>query len=167
LLPRSGEVNAMAFERILTTHTGSLPRPAALLGLLIDEVSGKHVDPVEREVVLSNAVRECVQAQLAAGIDLVSDGEMGKPSYATYAKDRLTGYGGEGHMPSPADLEEFPSYARRVMADPGVTMLRTPACIAPVAYQGLAALRRDLANLRGALEGSHARGFVTAESRPT
>lgn len=154
----------MIFDRILTTHTGSLPRPAALLALQTDEISHTHVDPAEHATVLANAVRDCVHAQLTAGIDLVSDGEMSKPSYATYVTNRLTGYGGEGRLPSPADLEEFPSYARRVLGDPGITMLRTPACIGPVAYRGHAALARDLDTLRSALAGSQAHAFVTAAS---
>ena len=154
----------MPFDRILTTHTGSLPRPAALLGLLADEASGKHVDPQERDRLLSSAVAECVRAQLAAGIDLVSDGEMSKPSYATYVKDRLTGFGGIGGLPSPADLVEFPGYAQRVLADPGLAALRTPACVGPVTYQGRVALARDLSNLKQALGRAPASAFVTAAS---
>lgn len=154
----------MSLERILTTHAGSLPRPPALLRLLLDEASGTSVDAAQRDTVLAEAVRECVAAQLDAGIDLVSDGEMSKPSYATYAKDRLTGYGGEGAMPRPADLEEFPAYARRLFADPGLAALRTPSCIGPVAYRGRAALERDLVNLSQALPETGARGFMTAAS---
>jgi 5-methyltetrahydropteroyltriglutamate--homocysteine methyltransferase len=154
----------MSFERILTTHAGSLPRPEALLRLLFDEASGRPVDPVRRDAALKAAVRECVRAQLDAGLDLISDGEMSKPSYATYAKDRLTGYGGEGHMPSAADLAEFPTYARRLFADPGIASLRTPSCIGPVAYQGRAALERDLVSLRQALPSTGTRAFVTAAS---
>ncbi|HSO33806.1 MAG TPA: hypothetical protein VLT33_14840, partial [Labilithrix sp.] len=137
-----------SFERILTTHAGSLPRPAKLLAILRGEGAGTTV---ERDAVLASAVRECVDAQLAAGIDVVSDGEMSKPSYATYVKDRLTGFAGEGHMPLPSDLAEFPTYAGRVFADPGVATLRTPTCVGPVAYRDDAALGRDLENLRAAL----------------
>jgi 5-methyltetrahydropteroyltriglutamate--homocysteine methyltransferase len=154
----------MNFDRILTTHAGSLPRPAALMGFLLAEMANQRVDPAERDTILANAVRDCVHAQLAAGIDVVSDGEMSKPSYATYVKDRLSGFGAEGRMPQPADLEEFPAFGRRVLADPGVSMLRTPACIGPVEYHGRVALARDLAHLEQALGTSSATGFVTAAS---
>jgi 5-methyltetrahydropteroyltriglutamate--homocysteine methyltransferase len=154
----------MNFDRILTTHAGSLPRPAALLGFVLAELANQRVDPTERDTILANAVRDCVHAQLAAGIDVVSDGEMSKASYATYVKDRLTGFGSEGRMPQPADLAEFPAYGRRVLADPGISMVRTPACIGPVEYHGRVALARDLAHLRAALGTSSATGFVTAAS---
>ena len=154
----------MAFERILTTHTGSLPRPPPLLRLLFDEASGARIDPAERDRVVAVAVRDCVRAQIEAGVDLVSDGEMAKPSYATYVKDRLAGFGGRGHMPSPADLEEYPGYARRVFGDPGIRALATPACIGPVTYRGRPALQRDLANLRSAWAGKSVDAFVTAAS---
>ena len=150
-----------SFERILTTHAGSLPRPAKLLAIMRGEGAGTTV---EHEAVLATAVRECVDAQLAAGIDVVSDGEMSKPSYATYVKDRLTGFAGEGHMPLPSDLAEFPTYAGRVFADPGIAALRTPTCVGPVAYRDEAALARDLTNLRGALGSKAVDGFVTAAS---
>ena len=146
----------MMFERILTTHAGSLPRPAKLLELF--HAAG------ERDGVLAAAVRQCVDAQLAAGIDIVSDGEMSKPSYATYVADRLSGFRGDGRMPSPADLEEFPDQASRVLADPGVVALRTPACTGPIAYRGEAALERDLGNLRDALAGHRNEAFVSAAS---
>lgn len=154
----------MAFTKILTTHAGSLPRPPALLALLLDEAAGKPVDPAARAAAAAAAVHESVEAQLHAGIDLVSDGEMSKPSYATYVKDRLTGFGGEGRLPSPADVAEHPTYARRLYADPGLAALRTPACVGPVAYCGQCAVTRDLMNLRDALGGNTAHGFVTAAS---
>jgi len=154
----------MVFEKILTTHAGSLPRPPALLALLLDEAADKPVDPAAREAAVSAAVHECVEAQLRAGIDLVSDGEMSKPSYATYVKDRLTGFGGEGHMPRPADLADYPTYQRRLFSDPGIAALRTPTCVGPVAYRGQHAVTRDLMNLRDALGGTTTHGFVTAAS---
>lgn len=146
----------MVFERILTTHAGSLPRPATLLELFRA--------PAGRDGAIASAVRECVEAQLEAGIDIVSDGEMSKPSYATYVAERLSGFGGDGQMPIAADLEEFPDYARRVLADPGVAALRTPVCIGPVAYRGQEMLARDLANLRAALGRRRNEAFVTAAS---
>src|SRR6476620_6001134 len=81
-------------SRILTTHTGSLPRPADLIEMIRDAQAGKQVDEAAFEARVKSAVAETVQKQIDAGIDSISDGEEGKPSYATYVKDRLTGFGG-------------------------------------------------------------------------
>src|SRR5208283_4882077 len=98
-LAPSGSVprrTTMPTERITTTHTGSLPRPAALLRSLEEARARPSVDAAPAEALLTQAVAECVDRQIASGIDIGSDGELGKPSYATYVKDRLTGFGGEG-----------------------------------------------------------------------
>lgn len=146
----------MLFERILTTHAGSLPRPPSLLELFRS--------PQRRDGAVTAAVRNAVEAQLAAGVDIVGDGEMSKPSYVTYVAERLSGIGGDGQMPIPMDLDEFPDYAGRVFADPGFARLRTPACIGPIAYRGHELLARDLANLHAALGQRHQPAFVTAAS---
>jgi len=153
----------MATERILTTHTGSLPRPAAVLRNLADARLGGLVDAAAAESVLAQAVAECVDRQIAAGSDVVSDGEMSKPSYSTYVKDRLTGFGGTGAMPMPADLAEYPEYAKRVFGESALLALETPACIAPIGYRHEGAVERDIAHFRSALRGRTA-GFLTAAS---
>ena len=84
----------MKTNRIQTTHTGSLPRPDAVLRLLADMDAGHAVDAAASEALLERSVCECVDRQIAAGIDVVNDGEVGKPGYSTYVKDRLTGFGG-------------------------------------------------------------------------
>jgi 5-methyltetrahydropteroyltriglutamate--homocysteine methyltransferase len=153
----------MATERFLTTHTGSLPRPNAVLRNLADAESGHHVDEIATEALLAQAVSDCVDRQIAVGVDLVSDGEFSKPSYSTYVKDRLTGFGGEGSMPMPADLAEYPEYAKRVFGEGALRALKTPTCNAPIVYRGPRAVERDIERFRRALRGRK-QGFLTAAS---
>jgi 5-methyltetrahydropteroyltriglutamate--homocysteine methyltransferase len=140
-------------ERILTTHTGSLPRPADLLPLLVADSEDGNI---RRERVRS-AVREAVRQQVAAGIDVVSDGEMSKPGFAHYIKDRLTGFQGEpSSRPfAPADLRDFPEVARNLFSQDGKEQPRPlmPTNDGPVSYVGLDALAEDLTNLSQATTG--------------
>ncbi len=153
----------MKTDRIQTTHTGSLPRPDAVLRLLADMDAGHAVDAAASEALLERSVCECVDRQIAAGIDVVNDGEVGKPGYSTYVKDRLTGFGGEGSLSPPADLADFPDYAKRVMGDHGIATLKTPACIGAVHYRGAQAVDEDIRRFQRALRG-RAEGFLTAAS---
>jgi len=154
-------------ERILTTHTGSLPRPPDLQTLLFARESGEPIDlPAFAEQVRA-AVNETVRKQVAAGIDVVNDGEMSKISYATYVKDRLTGFGqvdAARSLPI-ADMMDFPTYARRVLqAAPG-SVQPGVACIGPITYVGAEALQQDIANLKAALQGVEvSEAFMTAAS---
>jgi len=99
------------------------------------------------------AVGEVVGRQVEAGVDVVSDGELSKPSYATYVKDRLTGFGGASHPLQYRDLVDFPELARRVFGDPGRSRRRTPACTGPIAVRDAQAAVTDADNLRAALAG--------------
>ena len=124
--------------------------------------------PVDREalaVEVRAAVAEVVRKQSAAGVDLVSDGEMSKPSYATYAKDRLTGFGGTGNTFVYQDLVEFPRLAQRVFGDPGRSRRKTPACNGPIGVRDREAAAADAANLEAALRQAKATGaFMSAAS---
>ncbi len=153
----------MATEPILTTHTGSLPRPQAVLQLIADREAGEAVDAAEGEALLDRAVEECVDRQIAAGIDVVSDGEFSKPGYSTYVKDRLTGFSGEGALPVPADLADYPDYARRVFGERALAALKTPACVGEIRYRGEEAVQQDIDRLGRSLRG-RATGFLTAAS---
>src|SRR5439155_8609907 len=95
-------------ERILTTHTGSLPRPDDLIRMMFAKEEGVPVDPAALGARIRAAVAEIVDKQVDAGVDVVNDGEMSKPSYATYVKDRLTGFGGASHPLAYQDLVDFP-----------------------------------------------------------
>src|SRR6059036_64813 len=138
-------------DRFLTTHTGSLPRPSDLIRMMYAKEEGVPVDPVALDVRIRAAVAEVVQKQRDAGVDLVNDGEMSKPSYATYVKDRLTGFGGSGNTFVYQDLADFPSLEKRVFGDPGRSRRKTPACNAPIAVRDKEAAAVDIADFKAAL----------------
>jgi 5-methyltetrahydropteroyltriglutamate--homocysteine methyltransferase len=150
-------------ERILTTHTGSLPRPEDLTRAMFAKEEGVPVDGAALAARIKAAVAEVVGRQVAAGLDVINDGEFSKPSYATYVKDRLSGFGGESHPLQYRDLVDFPGMARRVFGDPGRARRKTPACTAPIALRDAAAAPTDVANLRAAAAGPRER-FLTAAS---
>jgi 5-methyltetrahydropteroyltriglutamate--homocysteine methyltransferase len=152
-------------ERILTTHTGSLPRPEDLIRAMFAREEGVPVDAAALAARIRGAVAEVVRKQAEAGLTVVNDGEMSKPSYATYVKDRLTGFGGQSHALEYRDLVDFPGMARRVFGDPGRARRRTPACTGPIAVRDAAAADADAANLRAALADVRVEeGFLTAAS---
>ena len=105
-------------ERFLTTHTGSLPRPADLIRTMFAKEEGVPVDGAALGARIRAAVAEVVKKQVDAGVSIVNDGEMSKPSYATYVKDRLNGFGGASHPLQYRDLVDFPEMAKRVFGDP-------------------------------------------------
>ena len=152
-------------ERFLTTHTGSLPRPDDLIRMMYAKEEGVPVEPAALGARVREAVAEVVQKQVAAGIDIVNDGEMSKPSYATYVKDRLAGFGGSGNTFVYQDLVDFPNLAKRVFGDPGRSRRKTPACNAPIGVRDAAAARADVENLKAAVAGVRAReAFMSAAS---
>src|SRR5207247_6634829 len=111
------------------------------------------------------AVADVVGKQINAGVDIVSHGEMSKPSYATYVKDRLQGFGGASHPLEYQDLVDFPGMARRVFGDPGRARRKTPACDGPISVRDPRAAQADADNLRAALGSAHvAEGFMSAAS---
>jgi len=154
-------------ERILTTHTGSLPRPARLVELMFAKEEGRTVDLRLLAERIRDSVREVVEHQSAVGVDVVSDGEMSKPSYATYVTERLTGFGGKSERPKLSDILEHPNVASQYFNDPGVQRLNLnrPACNGPVARKGMAEAEADIANFKQALaEVRVADAFMTAAS---
>ena len=152
-------------ERFLTTHTGSLPRPDDLVRMMYAKEEGVPVDRAALASRVREAVAEVVQKQVAAGIDLVNDGEMSKPSYATYVKDRLDGFGGTGNTFVYQDLAAFPKLAQRVFGDPGRSRRKTPACNGPIAVRDNSEALGDVANLKAATEGrSTGAAFMSAAS---
>ncbi len=137
-------------ERFLTTHTGSLPRPEDLVRMMYAREEGVPVDNAALAARIRSAVEESVHKQAGAGVDIVNDGEMSKPSYATYVKDRLAGFGGSGNTFVYQDLVEFPNLAKRVFGDPGRSRRKTPACNAPISVRDPQAVRADVDNLKAA-----------------
>jgi 5-methyltetrahydropteroyltriglutamate--homocysteine methyltransferase len=140
-------------DRIYTTHVGSLPRPRSLLELLRRRAQGESVVEEALQTLLRESVRDVVAKQAAAGIDYVSDGELSKPSYATYISARLSGFGREWKGSSAADLKAFPEFAQRLIEIGGVVPKAGGACcIGPVAPNDSRALHDDLTNLRAAVD---------------
>ena len=152
-------------DRILTTHVGSLPRSAAVTDLIFAAERGDAVDPVEFGDVVGAAVIEVVARQRAVGIDLVSDGEMSKISYATYIKDRITGFEGDSPRTPPADLEDFPEFLGRQAKGGGTPSYRRPKCVGAVAPKTLVPLEEDLRHMAAALAPyPGTQGFMNAAS---
>jgi 5-methyltetrahydropteroyltriglutamate--homocysteine methyltransferase len=152
-------------ERFLTTHTGSLPRPEDLVRMMYAREEGVPVDRAALGSRIRSAVEEVVGKQVRAGVDIVNDGEMPKPSYATYVKDRLSGFGGQGNTFVYQDLVDFPNLARRVFGDPGRSRRKTPACNAAIGVRDPGAAREDVDNLKAAFaKAKGAEMFMSAAS---
>lgn len=152
-------------NRFLTTHTGSLPRPDDLISIMYAKEEGQNIDRAELGQRFHAAVAEVVAKQRKAGIDIINDGEVSKPSYATYVKDRLSGFGGTGNTFVYQDLVEFPNLAKRVFGDPGRSRRKTPACNGPITVSDGAAVRIDVENLGSALGTNQVqRAFISAAS---
>jgi 5-methyltetrahydropteroyltriglutamate--homocysteine methyltransferase len=157
-------------ERIMTTHTGSLPRPDALEQAMLASLEGQAQDPERLESLVRGATIEVVDKQTACGVDIVNDGEVGKPSYATYVKDRLTGFDGESAPMNIEDFAEYPGAEESLLSDPGFSHLVRPACVGPVERHADAdtATAKEIALLKEALAGADvAEGFMTAVSPAT
>ena len=154
-------------DRILTTHTGSLPRPEKLIELMFAKEEGKEVDAQVLQSVVSESVREIVERQHKIGLDVVSDGEMSKPSYATYVTERLTGFGGQSNKPKLSDILEHPNVASAYFNDPGVKRLNLnrPTCNGPVATKDTDDAAIDINNFQNALSNVTVEdAFMTAAS---
>jgi 5-methyltetrahydropteroyltriglutamate--homocysteine methyltransferase len=148
---------------IATTHTGSLPRPTELVDLWTkDDESTPEVRSAHLEAAVRAAVDEVVAKQREIGIDLVNDGEMGKISYVTYIKERLTGFDGEGRTPSLPELRDYPEFASRI--DSAYELAKSPACNGPIRLKDTEGVSRDVEHLREALDGDTSNAFMTAAS---
>jgi 5-methyltetrahydropteroyltriglutamate--homocysteine methyltransferase len=152
-------------DRILTTHTGSLPRPSDLLSMMTAAEGGGATDAKPLQTRVRSAVAEVVRKQVQAGVDIVNDGEASKPSYSTYVKDRLTGFNGEADVMAIADLADYPEFGERFARQGVLDTLKRPACTAPITYNNLDAVNRDIADLKAAIaESRPAEAFLTAAS---
>jgi 5-methyltetrahydropteroyltriglutamate--homocysteine methyltransferase len=151
--------------RFLTTHTGSLPRPDDLVRMMFAKEDGVALDRDALAARIASGVADVVQRQVAAGIDIVDDGEYSKPNYASYIKDRLTGFEGSEDPIRPRDLQEFPEVNKRRMSDPGRSRRHFPACNGPIAVRDTTAAAADIANLKAAMGAVAVEGaFLTAAS---
>jgi len=150
---------------IKTTHVGSLPRTQEVVDYIFARENKASFSQEEFDKTMTQAVLETVKKQVNAGINIVSDGETSKISYATYVKDRYTGFDGDGPRNAPADLQQFPSFLKRLANDGGTPQYSRPMCVAEVKSKGQGELEKDIANLKSAVSASGAeRGFMNAAS---
>lgn len=150
---------------IETTHVGSLPRSQAVVDFIFAREREETYDPVAFDRTMAEAVSETVGRQVDAGIGIVSDGETSKISYATYVKDRYTGFSGDSLRNAPADLKMFPNFLKRLADDGGTPQYARPMCTGEVRSKGQGELEKDIANLKvGMATHGVDRGFMNAAS---
>ena len=151
--------------RIYATHVGSLPRTQEVVDFIFAREHGKPYDQDAFDAAMTAAADETVRRQVEAGIDIVSDGETSKISYATYVKDRYTGFSGDSPRNAPADLKLFPGFLQRLANEGGTPQYSRPMCTGEVRSRGQDELNKDIANLKAAMDRHGAdRGFMNAAS---
>jgi 5-methyltetrahydropteroyltriglutamate--homocysteine methyltransferase len=151
-------------DRFLTTHVGSLPRSKDLTLMMWAKEDGVPVDKAALQTRVQQEVRDIVKKQMDIGIDIANDGEVSKPSYATYIKDRLNGFGGSENRYVFDDLVDFPDIARRVGEDPSRQHRHAPGCVGPISVKDLKGPEEDVAMLKSAVQGNMQRTFMSAAS---
>ena len=150
---------------VKTTHVGSLPRTQEVVDFIFARERGEDYDPAAVDAAMTAAVDATVAKQVAAGVDIVSDGETSKISYATYVKDRYTGFSGDSPRNAPADLKQFPSFLKRLADDGGTPQYARPMCTGEVRSKGQGELQKDIDNQKAAMAAHGAtRGFMNAAS---
>lgn len=150
---------------ILATHVGSLPRSQKVVDFIFAREREEAYDMAAFDAAMTEAVDETVARQVAAGVDIVSDGETSKISYATYVKDRYTGFSGDSPRNAPADLKQFPGFLERLANSGGTPQYARPMCTGEVTSKGQGELQKDIANLKAAMAKHGAkRGFMNAAS---
>ncbi|WP_108859148.1 cobalamin-independent methionine synthase II family protein [Ruegeria sp. Alg231-54] len=150
---------------VKTTHVGSLPRTQDVVDLIFARENGEPYEATAFDACMTAAVSETVRKQVEAGVDIVSDGETSKISYATYVKDRYTGFSGDSPRNAPADLKMFPGFLQRLANDGGTPQYARPMCTGEVRSKGQGELEKDIANLKAAMaQHGVERGFMNAAS---
>ncbi len=150
---------------IKTTHVGSLPRTQKVVDFIFAREKGQGYDAGAFDAAMTEAAADTVRRQVEAGIDVVSDGETSKISYATYVKDRYTGFDGDSPRNAPADLKLYPSFLERLKDDGGTPTYARPMCVGEVKSKGQGELETDIANLKAGMAAHGAReGFMNAAS---
>ena len=153
-------------DRILTTHTGSLPRPKSLAEMLVAKDQGQAYDAAALAAAVRAAVLDIVRRQVETGIDIVDDGEMSKPGYSTYIADRLTGFAGHAPRKPPLDTAGYPDFNAAMVRMTGPQTLRRSTCTAPVTLRDRAPMAEDIANLQEAANASGAADMFMTSASP-
>ncbi len=158
----------LSTDRILTTHVGSLPRPQDVVDLLFKQDRGEPFDPAQFDGVMQRAVHDVVKLQTDAGVDIPSDGETSKISYATYIRHRLTGFEGDSLRPTPQDIDEIPEYRDKLVAEGASAKYLRPVCRGLISVKNREPLQRDIARMKTALTKANiSEGFMNAVSPGT
>lgn len=151
--------------KILTSHVGSLPRTQKVVDFIFARENNTPFEQASFDACMTSAVSETVARQVSAGVDIVSDGETSKISYATYVKDRYTGFDGDSPRNAPADLKQFPTFLKRLADDGGTPQYARPMCVGEVKSKGQGELEKDISNLKAAMaEHRVEHGFMNAAS---
>ena len=151
--------------RILTSHVGSLPRSQEVVDFIFARENNEDYNESSFDEAMRKAVHDTVGKQTESGIDIVSDGETSKISYATYVKDRYTGFSGDSPRNAPADLKMFPTFLERLANEGGTPQYARPMCTGPVSSKGQGELQKDISNLKAAMSAhGKTRGFMNAAS---
>ena len=151
--------------KILTSHVGSLPRSQRVVDFIFARENEVEYDLIEFDSTMTNAVQQTVVKQVHSGVDIVSDGETSKISYATYVKDRYNGFSGDSPRNAPADLKMFPGFLERLANDGGTPQYARPQCTGKVSSKDQSELQKDIRNLKSAMKASGVdRGFMNAAS---
>ena len=151
--------------KIFTSHVGSLPRSQRVVDFIFARENEVEYDLIEFDSTMTNAVQQTVVKQVHSGVDIVSDGETSKISYATYVKDRYNGFSGDSPRNAPADLKMFPGFLERLANDGGTPQYARPQCTDKVSSKGQSELQKDIRNLKSAMKASGVdRGFMNAAS---
>ena len=151
-------------KQIPVTHVGSLPRTQDVVDFIFARENEEQFDQAEFDQCMTAAVSATVKRQVDAGVDIVSDGETSKISYATYVKDRYTGFSGDSERNAPADLKQFPSFLKRLADEGGTPQYARPMCTGEVVSKGQGELEKDIANLKAMAEHGASGGFMNAAS---
>jgi 5-methyltetrahydropteroyltriglutamate--homocysteine methyltransferase len=152
-------------ERILTTHVGSLPRSKAVTDQVFAKENNETIDQQRFNHIIKEAVDAVVARQVESGVDIVSDGEMSKISYATYIKDRITGFAGDSPRNPPKDLEDFPGFMQRAAKGGTTPTYSRPCCVADIEVKSTLPLQEDLVNFKSAIDKHQpVEGFMNAAS---
>ena len=152
-------------KQIPVTHVGSLPRTQEVVDFIFARENEEEFDQAAFDQSMTTAVSATVKRQVEAGVDIVSDGETSKISYATYVKDRYTGFSGDSERNAPADLKLFPGFLKRLADDGGTPQYARPMCTGEVVSKGQGELEKDISNLKAAMATHGATGgFMNAAS---
>ena len=152
-------------DKIKTTHVGSLPRSNELSELLFKKDKKEKIDLIKFDEVVKKDVEKIVKKQIELGIDIISDGEMSKISYATYVKDRIDGFSGESERRAPKDLDDFPSFKERIARTGGPPTYTSPCCTNELKVKDTTSLAKDIKNFKDVLRANnHKEAFMNAAS---